>query len=494
MSLRRNQALQKRELEIMGSVTKSFVWSFLEQAGSRVSAMVIEIIMARILAPEVFGVMALLLVLINVADVLAQSGLGTALIQRQDVTDLSYSTGFWLSIFLALILYALIWLIAPIISAFYSMEELDLFLRVTALALFPKAYNSIQRSYLQKNMEFKALFVANTTAVLVSGVSGVILAVLGFGIWALIAQNILQAVVACAVMLIMIPWHPTFAFSKRKAGELFGYGWKICVSGIFGKLYTGLSELIIGKTCGATPLGYYSNGSKWPNAGMGAFSNAIENVLFPAFSKISSNVRAFCESVERSIVVGTYIMAFISLLLIATAEPLIIILLTDKWLPSVPVFQLTCLSSAVCMLQVVVLRAYMALGDSGLYMKLQMIKVVLGALVISAVAFLTADIYMVALTVTLVAFFNILVIDLQPAKVKLGLTRWHAIKLVAPCLGLGVLCAAIAYGISFLNLPTALTLGLEIVVYSLLYISVSRFFGLRGFKECLAALQSLRNR
>lgn len=455
--------------------------------------MIIEIVLARILVPEIFGVMAILLVLINVADVIAQSGLGTALIQRQDVTDISYSTAFWLSLALAAVLYIVIWIAAPFIASFYNMGELDVFLRATALGLFLKAYNSIQRSFLQKNMEFRTLFIANTTAVVVSGLVGVGFAALGFGIWALIAQNLLQAFLTCLIMFWMIPWHPSIAFSGREAKQLFAYGWKICVSGIFGKLYTGLSELIIGKACGATQLGYYSNGAKWPNAGMSAFSNAIENVLFPAFSKISSNIQVLRENVEKAIVVGTYVMVFVSFLLILTAEPLVALLLTEKWLPCVPVFQLTCLSCSFYMLQIAVLRAYMAIGDSGLYMKLQIIKVSLGAIVIGVVAVVTANIYLVAVATVLDTIFNIFVVDLQPAKKRLELTRWKCIQLIAPYFALGIGATCVSLAVALLDLPYLATFLLELTIYSMLFVGASKLLGLRGFKECVSAVQSLRS-
>jgi len=455
--------------------------------------MIIEIVLARILAPEIFGVMAILLVLINVADVIAQSGLGTALIQRQEVTDTSYSTAFWLSLALAAALYIAIWIAAPFIASFYNMDELDLFLRVIALGLFLKAYNSIQRSFLQKNMEFRTLFIANTVAVVVSGLIGVGFAVLGFGIWALIVQNLSQAFLTCLIMFWMIPWHPSIAFSGREARQLFDYGWKICVSGIFGKLYTGLSELIIGKACGATQLGYYSNGAKWPNAGMSAFSNAIENVLFPAFSTISSNIQVLRENVEKAIVVGTYVMVFVSFLLIVTAEPLIVLLLTEKWLPCVPVFQLTCLSCSFYMLQIAVLRAYMAIGDSGLYMKLQIIKVSLGAVVIGVVAVVTTDIYLVAVATVLDTIFNIFVIDLQPAKKRLGITRWKSAQLVMPYFALGIGAACVSFSVTLLDLPYPVAFLSEMVIYSMLFVGASKLLNLRGFKECVSAVQSLRS-
>ena len=466
----------------------------MEQAGSRFIAMIVEIVLARLLAPEMFGVMAILLVLINVADVVAQSGLGVALIQRQDTTPLSYTTAFWVSEGIALFLYALVFFGAPLFAWFYQMDKLTLLTRVLALVLFFKAFNSIQRSFLQKEMRFRALFISNTLAVTVAGLIGISLAFLGLGVWALIAQYLAQGIFACLTMFIQVPWKPTMNFSLAEAKRLFGYGWKICISGIFGKLYTGLSDLVIGKACNAAELGYYSNGSKWPTAGMAAFSNALENVLFPVFSSISSDLEALKRAVKKALLVGTYLMVFVSFLLIITAEPLIQLLLTEKWLPSVPVFQLTCLTFSFCMLQIVNLRAYMALGDSGLYMKLQIVKVVFGMCVITLVAVLTADIYWVAATNTAVSVANILIIDLHPAKKRIGIGRWEQIKLVSPCFFLGLTAAVIAYPISYIDLSDMLMFLIQFGVFSLVYLGASRVLKMKAHTELIIALKEMRRK
>lgn len=454
--------------------------------------MIVEIVLARLLVPEMFGVMAILLVFVNVADVVAQSGLGVALVQRQDTTDLSYTTAFWLSLGIALVLYLFIVLAAPLIAAFYQMEELPVYIRVLALVLFFKAYNSIQRSFLQKRMQFRALFISNTVAVLIAGVFGICLAFFDFGVWALIAQTLTQGACACWLMFVQISWKPVFQFDPTEAKRLFGYGWKICISGVFGKLYTGLSDLIIGKACNATDLGYYSNGSKWPNAGMGAFSNALENVLFPAFASINSDVSALRAVVKKAIIVGTYIMVAVSFFLIISADPLIRLLLTDKWIPSVLVFQLICFGCSLNMLQIANLRAYMALGDSGLYMRLQIIKVVSGMVIMSATAVLTANIYWVAAASAVVAVLNVIVVDLHSAKSMFGLSRWDQVKMVVPYYALGVCAGIFAYPIIYIGLPEIATVLLQFLVFGFIFVGISKLLKMEGYIEFVAALRALK--
>ena len=154
----------------------SFFWSFLEQGGTRIVSLILQIVLARILMPEAFGVMAILLVLIEVANTIVQSGFGAALIQRQEATDRSFTTAFWLSLCFAAVLYSIVFFAAPALAAFYGMADLSIYLRVLALILFVEAFNSIQRSYLQKEMHFRALFNSNIAASIGSGVVGVTLA------------------------------------------------------------------------------------------------------------------------------------------------------------------------------------------------------------------------------------------------------------------------------------------------------------------------------
>lgn len=352
----------------------TFLWSFLEQGGSKAIQLFVQIILARLLSPEAFGILAILLVVTQITDSIAQSGLGMALIQKSDADDRSYSTAWWLSLGLAAALYIVVYFTSPTISVFYNMPDLVVYLRVLGLIVFFNSANSIQRSYLQRNMNFRGIFAATTIAALISGFGGVVLAFFGFGVWSLVLQSLLQSIFICIVMWLQISWKPAFTFDVSQAWSLFSYGWKICITGILNVIYSGISELIIGRACSASELGLYSQGRKYPTAAIGVMSNSIANVLFPMFSAIKGDSEALRGAIRRGLTLGTFLVAPISLLAAVVAKPLVAILLTEKWLACVPIFQLTCISNAILMIQLVNLRAYMALGDSSLYMRLQIIK------------------------------------------------------------------------------------------------------------------------
>ena len=273
-----------------------------------------QIVLARLLAPEAFGLLAIMLVVVEVGNVVSQSGLGAALIQDKEADDLSSTTAFWLSFALAICLYIIVFLAAPAIASFYGMPDLTTCLRVIALVLPINAANSIQRSLLQKNMDFKAIFKSSTIAVTISGIAGIITAIMGWGVWALVLQSLMQVAATCVVIAIQISWHPTFSFDTNRAKALFSYGWKICITGILNVIYTGVSELILGKASNASQLGFYSQGRKWPNAGISIASNALQNVMFPAFAELQDDPGRLKAAIRKAIIGGSFVMAPVSLL------------------------------------------------------------------------------------------------------------------------------------------------------------------------------------
>lgn len=467
-------------------ITRSFAWSFLEQSGSKLVALVVQIVLARLLSSEAFGLLAVLLVITNVADSIAQSGFGMALIQKTDATDASYDTAFWISEALAVAMYAVIFALAPTLTSFYGMSDLAQTLRVLALVVLLNSFNSIQRSYMQKRMDFKGLFRISLAAVVGSGAVGIGAAVVGLGVWALVAQTLAQSAFTCLTMAFVVPWRPHARFSRSDARDLFDYGWKVCITGILNVFYTGVSELILGKACNASELGYYSQGRKYPNAGIGVASNAIQNVLFPAFADVRGDDARLRVRIRRGLTLGTFVMAPVSLLAAAVAEPVVAILLGESWLPCVPIFALTCAGNAISMLQLVNLRAYMALGRSALYMKLQIVKVALGVLTIGGTAFVSHDIYATAWATFAVGVLSFTVVDTAPAERVHGYSRGRQLRDVAPTLVAATLAYAAAMAVTLLGLGYAAELLLQCVVYLFAFLVFARLMHVSALNEALA--------
>lgn len=470
---------------------RSFIWSFLEQGGSGVMAVIVQIVLARLLSPEVFGMLAIMLVVTQIVDSIAQSGLGMALIQKSDASNISYSTAWWLSIGLAVVLYAAVFLSAPAVAAFYNMPDLAMYLRMLGLVVFFNSASSIQRSFLQRSMDFKSIFVATTVAALASGIAGIAMAFFGFGVWALVAQSLLQSVFICIMMWIKVSWKPALVFEVSEAKGLFGYGWKICITGILNVLYSGISELIIGRACSTGELGLYSQGHKYPQAAIGVMSNSIANVLFPMFSAIKDDAVVLHEAIKRGLKLGTFIVAPISLLGAVVAEPLVALLLTEKWLACAPVFQLACSVNALLMLQLVNLRAYMALGDSGLYMRLQIVKVLGGGAIIWATALLTKDIYATAWANFFVGVFSILLVDMPPAKRLHGYSALSQLKDVFPIFALSLVASGAGFAVKFFGLEYVSELLVQCAVFGLVYLGGAKLLRFAELSEAVSLVRGL---
>ena len=464
----------------------------MEQGGSKLTQLVVQLVLARLLAPDVFGLLAILLVFTQIADSIAQSGMGTALIQMEDAGGREYSTALWLSLGIAAAMYALLFFSAPFIERFYGMPGLVEPLRTLSLTFVFNSVNSIQRSYLQKTMDFRLLAKANVSSMVLSGAVGIIAAVAGAGIWALVAQYVAQALVACVALAVVSPWRPTAEFDPSSAKELFSYGWKISVTGILGTLYTSVSELILGRTCSASDLGLYSQGRKWPNTAIQLFSNALQNVFLPAFSRLQSDMDALQSAMLRMLTSGSFLVIPAACFTTVVSDPIVRVLLGDSWAGCAPIFSCACLGNVVLILQIVNLRAYMALGRSDLYLALQSIKVATGGLATVVIAITTSDIVLVALANLIATLFNVIAVDLFPAYRVHGLGRIRQLRAIAPIFvvsGIASFCAA-AVGTLIGGVPIV-ALAVQFLAFVAVYCTLSFIFKIEGSQDVLSALRKL---
>lgn len=469
------------------SIVSSFSWSLLEQGGSKAIGLLIQLILARILTPQVFGELAILLVVANIVDALAQSGFGSALIQKDNPTEIDYSTVFWLGMVFSGILYAFILLLSPLLSSFYGIGHMTGLLAVLALRLFPNVLNSIQRAHLQRSMQFRAIFFSNVSANILSGIIGIIVALLGGGIWALIFQNVFQSVISCAVMKMQVPWTPALIFDASAARSLYSFGWKISATTVLDTFYNGASEMLIGKVCTVSDLGLYSQGRKWPAAGISVMTNALQNVLFPAFSLIREDKIRLTSLLKRSTVVGGYIVIPISLFCSVASEPIVRFLLTDKWIACAPIFAITFFGSCFTFMQPLNLRTYMALGRSDLYLKLEIKKIALLAAVVGGTAILSNNIIAISASATLTGIFNVIGFDLSEAKGLHGYGRREQLLDITPILASGFVSSVPTLIVKHLScmvapLPQIALLGL---VYFASYLIVSRAMAKEAYSEFL---------
>lgn len=366
------------------------LWKLLERFGVQGIQFVLQIILARLLSPEHYGVLSMMIIFTNLANVFIQSGFNTALIQNKDVTEEDYSSVFWISLGIAVALYGAIFLGAPGIAAFYKMPDIVLPLRVLALTLFPGALNSIQLAKVSRELDFKKVFFSSVSGILIAGTTGVALAYLGCGLWALVVQNILNITTACLVMLFAVKWHPRPVCNLKRVAVLFRYGWKLLVAALLDTLQQNLSSLVIGKKYNSDTLAYFNRGLQFPQFVINAINGAMSSVLLPTMAEQQDDVSQVKVLMRNSLTVSSYIIFPMMAGLAAVSEPLIRLLLTEKWLPAVPYMQINCFAFAFYTVHVCNLQAINAVGRSDWFLKLEIIKKVY-SLVLLVVAVLCFD-------------------------------------------------------------------------------------------------------
>jgi len=370
-----------------GRVGAGLFWKLLERFGVQGIQFVLQIILARLLDPEHYGVLSLMIVFTTLANVFVQNGFNTSLIQNKDVTEEDYSSVLWVSLGIAGVLYMVIFAAAPLIAAFYNMPDIVAPLRVLALMLLPGALNSVQLAKVSREMDFRKVFYSNIGGVVVSGVVGIVIAYMGGGLWALVVQTLLNIAVACVVMFFTVRVKFRFVCNFKRIAVLFSYGWKLLVSALLDTLYQDLRSLVIGKKYDSGTLGYYNRGKQFPQFIINAINGAVQSVMLPAMSADQDDKAKVKAIMRNSITLSAYVIFPIMAGLATVAEPLVRLLLTEKWLPCVPFLQIYCFSFAFYPVHSCNLQAINAMGRSDIFLKLELIKKGYGIAVLAVAVF-----------------------------------------------------------------------------------------------------------
>lgn len=356
------------------NIVSSLLWKFLERGGTQGIQFVIQIILARILSPNDYGTLAILLAFIAIANVFVQSGFSTALIQKQEVDNIDFSSVFYFSFFVAALCYIVIFFAAPLVAKFYQNEDLTYLLRVLAIILFFGACNSVQNSVIAKKMQFRRLFFSSMGGAFASGIIGIILAYNGFGLWALVAQQIANNAFICIILWFTVKWRPEFRFSFERLKKLFGFGWKLLCSSIVYTCSVQLYSLVIGKNFSSTDLGFFNRGETFPSIITNNVDGAVQSVMLPAMSSHNEKVEEVKAITKRTITTGTYLLMPLMFGMAAVSKNMVLLLLTDKWLDCVLYVQLACFCFALYPIHTTNLTAMNSMGRSDLYLYLEIIK------------------------------------------------------------------------------------------------------------------------
>lgn len=447
-------------------------WKLLERLGVQGIQFVLQIILARLLVPEHYGVLSMMIIFTNIANTFVQSGFNTALVQNKDVTDDDYSSVLWISLSVAVGLYVVLFISAPWIAFFYDMPDILVPFRVLSLILIPGALNSVQIAKISREMNFKQAFKSNLVAIIISGVAGIICAYLNAGIWALIVQSIFNVTIACIVMWFDIGWRPRFVCDLRRVKELFSFGWKLLVSSLLDTLYQDLRSLVVGKKYNSSTLAFYNRGKQFPQFVINVINNAVQSVMLPAMSEKQDCKNEVKILMRNAISISAYIIFPMMAGLAAVSEQLVVLLLTDKWLPCVPYMQIYCFTLAFTPVHTCNLQAINAMGRSDLFLKLEIIKKIYGVLALLIAVWCFDSPIAIALTGVFTAFISWFV-NALPNKKLISYSYLEQINDVFPALLMSMIMYGVVVNIKVVALPIVLLLIIKVFVGITVYLVIS---------------------
>ena len=486
---------KKENNSLKAKILSGVIWKFGERVSAQAVNFIVSIILARLLLPEDYGIIALVTVFITICNKIVVSGFATSLIQKKDADNLDFSTVFYFSLAVAVVLYTGLFFSAPFIADFYSAEsDPQLFIqviRVMGLNLFIIAVNSVQQAYVSRTMQFRKFFFSTIIGTVVSAVAGIGMAYGGYGVWALVAQNIILAVVNGIVLWFMVKWRPELKFSFKRLKTLYSYGWKIFVASMIKILYNDLRSLVIGKVYTAADLAFYNKAQSFPQLIDTNVEGTIDSVLFPAISKKQSSVDDMRAMLRRAIKTTSYVLMPLLAGLSAVAKPFIIILLTDKWAESIPLMQILAFSFIFAPVELENLQAIKAIGRSDVALKVETIKKVVGViiLIVSIPFGVTAIAVGMVISTTLSAIINAI-----PNKKLLGYTFKMQLADILPSLLLSLVMFGVVYPISLLDLNVFVMLIVQVAVGAIVYIGISAIFKIESFKYILGIVKGFLKR
>ena len=472
---------------IKNEVISSLIWKFLERIGTQGVQFIVSIILARLLLPSDYGVVSMILVFTAIANVFIQTGFSTSLIQKKDSDELDFSSVFYISLLIAAICYVILFFAAPIIASFYNMPAITSILRVISLTLFFGAINSVQNAKIAKEMKFKKLFLSSLVAILISGATGVLMAYKGFGPWALVGQQIANSIATTIILWFTSGWQPKLMFSINRVKSLLSYGWKILCSALLDTIYQNIYNLVIGKFYSSSTLGNYNKGEQFPKLIAVNVDGAISSVMLPAYSKQQDRKDKLKKMVRRSIVTSSLLLFPMMFGLAAVAETVVKVLLTENWLGCVPFMQLLCIVYALYPINTANLQVIKALGKSDYFLKLEIIKKIIGLVVL--IVTLPFGVLQMAIGQVLVAILSTF-INAFPNRKLLNYNYFEQIKDLFPSLIISIIMFIIVYSFNFINLNMYILLFIQILVGVIIYFGLAYIFKLESLNYMIEILKS----
>lgn len=358
------------------------LWSFGDLMGNQGSQFIIQIILARMLLPEDFGLIGMIIIFVAISNSISDSGFTQALIREQKVTQTDYSTVFYFNIGVSMFIYTVLYLTAPLISSFYAQPELTGLIRVLSLGVIINSFAIIPRAMFTKEVNFKVQAKANLAASIISGFFAVGAAFSGLGVWSLVIRQLSMGGMQSIFLSFSRKWMPSMVFSLESFKRLFRFGWKLLVSGLIDTIYTNIFFLIIGKQYSAKSLGFYTNASKFSDVAAQTLTASLQRVTYPVLSSLQNDENRLKQAFRKIIKLSGFIIFPVMAGIAAIAEPLIHLVLGEQWAGMVVYFQFLCIAGMLYPIHAINLNILQVRGRSDLFLYLEIAKVTVLSLLI----------------------------------------------------------------------------------------------------------------
>lgn len=429
-------------MSLRNQATAGLVWTFTQQFGSQIIGFVVSLVLARILLPEEFGLIGMIVVFMAVGKTLLNAGLTQSLIRGKDLDEEDYSTVFFFNLLASVVLYGIIFFAAPLIADFYDREILTKITRVFCLTFIISAFSAVQGARFTREMNFRTQALISIPSTIIGGIVGIIMAYSGYGVWSLVWSSLISSLVGSIQLWIFSSWTPIYSFKKEKFKEHFSYGYKLTLSELLNTIFSNLYLIVIGKYFSASQLGFYTRAQTMKQLPVTNISNALNKVTFPLFAKIQDDDVRLKRVYKQLMLMVLFIIAPVLTFLGVIAEPTFVFLFTEKWLPAVPYFQILCVTGILYPIHAYNLNILKVKGRSDLFLKLEVIKkitVVIAILI--AIRYGIIALLWAQVVNSIVTFF----INTYYTGKFINYTAWHQTRDILPILCIAAIAGAAIY-------------------------------------------------
>lgn len=476
---------------------KGTIWKLLERFIGRGISLVISVVLARLLTPDDYGLIALTTVFTNLSEILIDAGFGTALIRKKEADDEDFACVFTISCGISAVLYVILFFAAPFVSGYYERPELTDVLRVMSLVLFIQAFASTRNAFVNRNMQFKLLMKCNMVAAVISGAAGITMAYLGMGVWALVLQRLLQQLIITVLLFIKVKWKPKLKFDSEKFKNLFGFSAGVIGASLVNYVENCVNSLVVGKHYSVSDLGYVDKATILPEQiSLNSFG-AMTNVLLPTVSSYQSDIDRLRLVIRKVVRYTSYVMLPVMLGMLVVSREAIIVLFTEKWLPSASMMQFICIYYIATPLMLIDVQIFFGLGHSNIRLKTEIYRIIfiLAGVVLCCFVF-DLEIKYLLMTNAIAAGLGTLVTHLEVKKL-IGYTLTDRLKDTYKSLISALVMCAVVMGAKYIlnrfAFPAIVLLIIEIAIGGLSYMLMSVLLKIDVFKELFDILRKIKS-